>query len=124
MAQTSSSFAHGPWSRGLDLGPVDEGLNHLGRNIFTLSPFDLLLLLHFNARSLPRGPMPGDERPERKGGHVDHRTHPMRHERHGNHDYPEDREPSVDAPHEHRVPLDARPQGFNAGHRAPFISRT
>jgi hypothetical protein len=51
-------------SGGLELGLFDDRVHHLGRNVFLLDPSGVLLLLDLDARGLPGGPVPGDQRPQ------------------------------------------------------------
>jgi len=68
-----------------------------------------LLLRALDACRLPRGPMPGDKRPKRQRWHVGDGVQPAEVRRHRDHRDPCDREPTVDATHEHRVALRRRP---------------
>lgn len=50
---------------GLDLGLLDDLLDDLLGHVLGLGSLGVLRLLHLDASGLPRGPVPGDQGPQR-----------------------------------------------------------
>ena len=73
----------------------------------------LLRLLHLDAGGLPGGPVTGHQCPQRERGNIGHAADPVGEDRDGDHEEPEDREPSVHSPHEDGVSLNGGPERFD-----------